>query len=71
MSCDGEFGSAQLREAKLLTFQRLDKVVDAANKGLTDFTRGFSDEDRMKLRLRVLDINKDELQFVAENYLMK
>lgn len=47
-----EFTEGQLREAKLLTFQKLDKVIDPSLKGLYAFSRGYTDEQRLKIRLR-------------------
>ena len=39
-------------------------------KGLVEFTRGYSDEHKMQLRLRALEVSKDDLVYVAEKYLM-
>ena len=40
---DGRFSEQQLTEAKLLAFQKLDKVLDPSVKGLIKFTRGYED----------------------------
>jgi len=40
-------------------------------KGLLAFSRGYHDEDRMKLRLRALDVTREDVVAVAEKYLMK
>ena len=39
-------------------------------KGLLQFTRGYSDEHKMQLRLRALEVSKDDLVYVAQKYLM-
>jgi uncharacterized protein YukJ len=35
------------------------------------FSRGYSDEHRMKLRLRALDLSREDVAAVAEKYIMK
>lgn len=60
-----------MREAKMLTFQRLDKVLEPSLKGLLAFSRGYTDEHRMKLRLRALDVTREDVVAVAEKYIMK
>ena len=55
----------------MLAFQKYDKVLEPSLKGLLNFTRGYSDEHRMKLRLRALDLTREDLSAVAEKYLMK
>ena len=67
---DGNFSQQQLNESKLLAFQKLDKVTDPSLKGLVQFTRGFSDEQRMNLRIRALEARKEDLVYVAEKYLL-
>lgn len=67
---DGKFGEQQMQESKLLAFQKLDKVLEPSLKGLIQFTRGYSDEDRLKLRLRALDCSASDLQEFARKYLM-
>jgi Zn-dependent M16 (insulinase) family peptidase len=48
----------------------LDKVVEPSLRGLVQFTRGYSDEQKMRLRLKTLQVTKEDLVFVAEKYLM-
>ena len=67
---DGKFGEQQVQESKLLAFQKLDKVLEPSLKGLVQFTRGYADEDRLKLRLGALDCSKSDLQDFAQKYLM-
>lgn len=40
-------------------------------KGLLNFGRGYTDEQRMKVRLRALDLDKSDIVNVAEKYIMK
>lgn len=68
---DKDFSEQQLQEAKMLTFQRLDKVLEPSLKGLQEFSRGYTDENRMKLRLRALDLTREDVVAVTEKYLIK
>jgi Zn-dependent M16 (insulinase) family peptidase len=45
-------------------------VLEPSLKGLITFSRGYTDEHRMKLRLRAMDVTKEDLVHVAEKYLM-
>jgi len=54
-----------------LTFQKLDKIQDPSIKGLYAFSRGYTDDQRLKLRLRALDVTREDLVSVAEKYLAK
>jgi presequence protease len=65
-----EFSEKQLEQAKLATFQRLDKILEPSLKGMLLFTRGYTDEQRASHRLRVLECSKDEVSKFAEETLM-
>ena len=39
-------------------------------KGLVQYTRGYTDENKMKLRLRALEVTKDDLVYIAQKYMM-
>lgn len=67
---EGKFSERELVESKLLAFQKLDKVVEPSLRGLVQFTRGYSDEQKMRLRLKALEVTKDDLVYVAEKYMM-
>ena len=54
----GNFTESQINESKLLAFQKLDGVKDPSSKGLALFTRGYTDEQKMCLRLRALSTTK-------------
>jgi len=55
----------------MLAFQKYDRVLEPSLKGLLQFSRGYSDEHRMKLRLRALDLTREDLAAVADKYLIK
>jgi hypothetical protein len=48
----------------------LDRVSDPSGKGLLGFTRGYEDEDRLKLRLRALEVTREDVIHVVEKYMM-
>jgi len=45
-------------------------VLEPSLKGLIGFSRGYSDEHRLQLRLRALECSKEDIQAFAEKYLM-
>lgn len=67
---DGNFGDREMQESKLLAFQKLDKVLEPSLKGLIQFTRGYSDEDRLKTRLRALDCSKEDIIDYVRKYMV-
>lgn len=67
---EGKFNLRDMQESKLLAFQKLDKVLEPSYKGLLGFTRGYTDEHRLLLRLRALDCSKADLQEFVEKYIM-
>lgn len=67
---DGQFGEQQIQESKLLAFQKLDKVLDPSYKGLIEFSRGYKDDQRLRVRLHALDCQKTDLQQFATKYMM-
>lgn len=48
----------------------MDKVVEPSLRGLVQFTRGYTDAQKMRLRLKALEVRKEDLIFVAEKYMM-
>ena len=65
--CDGEFTEKQLEQSKLVTFQKLDKVVEPSLKGMLRFTRGYTDDELMNHRRVALSCTKDDVQTIAES----
>jgi hypothetical protein len=45
----------QLKEAKLSTFSKYDKIIPAHRKGLNDFLYGITDEMKKSYRLALLN----------------
>lgn len=45
-------------------------MLDPSVKGLVQFTRGYEDERKLRLRLRALEVRKEDLVYVAEKYMM-
>lgn len=43
---------------------------DPSLKGLAQFTRGYTDEQKMNMRIRALEVTKDDLVYVAQKYMM-
>ena len=68
---DANFSEKDMTEAKLLTFQKLDRIQEPSLKGMLAFSRGYTDEHRMKLRLRALEVSKQDITRVAEKYMVK
>ena len=48
--CEKEFDEKQLDQAKLTTFQKLDKVIAPSLKGMLFFTRNYTDEQKNQIR---------------------
>ena len=69
-ACDGKFSESEIDQAKLLAFQKIDKVLEPSYKGLLGFVRGYSDEDRLNMRLRALDADKERLVDFARKYFL-
>ncbi|KAK7678409.1 hypothetical protein QCA50_018625 [Cerrena zonata] len=59
-----------LQEAKLAIFQSVDAPSHIASQGSSNFLEGITDEMRQERRERFLDVNQQDLQFVAEKYLV-
>lgn len=59
-----------LQEAKLAIFQSVDAPSPITYQGSSNFIEGITDEMRQERRERFLDVNKEDLQNVAEKYLL-
>ena len=53
-----------------MAFQKLDNVVEPSLRGLVQFTRNYTDEQKMRLRIKALEVGREQLVYVAEKYLM-
>jgi Zn-dependent M16 (insulinase) family peptidase len=65
----GDFTDEYIKEAKLSTFQELDKPVTPEKQGLDEFESNLSHQLRQEYRLRLLDVKKADLERVAKAYL--
>ncbi|ORX92907.1 hypothetical protein K493DRAFT_285259 [Basidiobolus meristosporus CBS 931.73] len=65
------FGEKELTEAKLAIFGRLDSPVGASEEGLTRFITGISAGMRQRRRKDLLAVTTEDIQRVAEQYLLR
>ncbi|RWS01687.1 Presequence protease: mitochondrial-like protein [Dinothrombium tinctorium] len=59
-----------LNEAKLTVFQEVDKPINPGDQGMRQFQYGISDEMYHQHRLRILDVNKQDIAEVVSHYLI-
>ena len=59
-----------LEEAKLSVFQGVDAPQAVSEEGMSRFLSGVSDEMRQERRERLLDVTKDQVQEVAQQYIV-
>lgn len=64
------FTEEDINEAKLSVFQSLDAPITPESKGNNRFLRKVSQEERHQYRLRLLDVNRQDLIRVAEKHLL-
>ncbi|CAF1045020.1 unnamed protein product [Adineta steineri] len=67
---NGKFNDKDVDEAKLGTFQKLDKPKSPGNQGMTQFLHGITDEMRQKNRDRIFACGKQDLIDVTQRYLV-
>lgn len=67
----GDFSDEYLKEAKLATFQELDKPETPESKGILEFERKLTHQLRQQFRERLLDATKDDLVRVSKQYLQE
>jgi len=48
----------------------MDKPQEPSLKGLINFTRGYTDEDRQRIRMNALNCDKEKIQEVVEKHVM-
>ncbi|CAF1026202.1 unnamed protein product [Adineta ricciae] len=68
---NGKFTDKDVDEAKLATFQQLDKPKSPGSQGMTQFLHGINDDMRQKNRDRIFACGKQHLINVTEKYLHK
>lgn len=67
---EAQWNSADLDEAKLTIFQRLDSPISRKSEGVSLFYSGVTDEMKQKRRQQLLDVSKGDVDKVAEKYLL-
>ncbi|TGO65550.1 hypothetical protein BCON_0002g00470 [Botryotinia convoluta] len=65
-----EWTKRDLEEAKLSVFQSLDAPQSVSQEGMTRFVSGVSEEMVQERRERLLDVTKEQVQTVAQKYLV-
>lgn len=65
-----EWSERDLEEAKLSVFQSVDAPQSVSQEGMTRFVSGVSEEMVQERRERLLDVTKEEVQTVAQKYLV-
>lgn len=67
---DKEWTDRDLEEAKLSVFQSVDAPQAVSEEGMSRFLSGVSDEMRQERRERLLDVTKDQVKEVAQQYIV-
>ncbi|APA09407.1 hypothetical protein sscle_05g041770 [Sclerotinia sclerotiorum 1980 UF-70] len=65
-----EWTERDLEEAKLSVFQSVDAPQSVSQEGMTRFVSGVSEEMVQERRERLLDVTKEQVQNVAQKYLV-
>jgi Zn-dependent M16 (insulinase) family peptidase len=68
---DGKFNEQDIRDAKIFTFSKVDRIINPADKGLLYFLRNVTDEEKNQFRNRLLVVTAEDIKQVAENYFIK
>lgn len=66
-----EWTDRDLEEAKLSVFQSVDAPQAVSEEGMSRFLSGVSDEMRQERRERLLDVTKDQVREVAQQYVVE
>jgi presequence protease len=67
---DKGWTARELEEGKLGVFQQIDAPTSVSSDGSKEFMYGITEEMDQKMRERLLDVTKDEIQEVAQQYLI-
>jgi presequence protease len=65
-----EWTSRELEEGKLGVFQQIDAPTSVQSDGSQDFMYGITEDMDQKMRERLLDVTKEDIQEVAQKYLI-
>nr|XP_027202513.1 presequence protease, mitochondrial-like [Dermatophagoides pteronyssinus] len=64
------FDDNEIDEAKLQIFQSIDQPIPPGEQGIEQFLTGITDQLRQEYRYRLLDVTRQDIQEVAEKYLI-
>lgn len=67
---DKEWSPRELEEGKLSVFQQIDAPTSVSSDGSKEFMYGITEEMDQKMREELLDVTKDDVQTVAQKYLV-
>lgn len=68
---DKSWTSRELEESKLGLFQQIDAPTSVSSDASKEFTFGITQEMEQQMRDRLLDVSKDDIQRVAQQYLVE
>jgi Zn-dependent M16 (insulinase) family peptidase len=69
-AAEKQWTDRDLEEAKLSVFQGVDAPEAVSSEGMTRFLSGVSDEMLQERRERLLDVSKDQVREVAQQYIV-
>ncbi|KAI0166745.1 Metalloenzyme, LuxS/M16 peptidase-like protein [Hypoxylon sp. FL1284] len=67
---DKKWSDQDLEEAKISVFQNVDAPRSVNAEGMLRFTAGITDEMQQKRREQLLDVSKDQVREVAQEYIV-
>jgi Zn-dependent M16 (insulinase) family peptidase len=67
---DKAWSSRELEEGKLSVFQQIDAPTSVSSDGAKEFMLGITEEMDQKMREDLLDVTKEDVQSVAQRYLV-
>ena len=67
---DKEWSPRELEEGKLSVFQQIDAPTSVSSDGSKEFMLGINEEMDQKMREDLLDVTKEDIQAVAQKYLV-
>jgi Zn-dependent M16 (insulinase) family peptidase len=68
---DKSWTSRELEESKLSIFQGIDAPTSISGEASKEFMYGITEEMDQNMRERLLDVTKDDVQRVAQKYLVE
>lgn len=68
---DQDWNGRQVEEGKLSVFQQIDAPISVQSDGSKEFMYGITDDMDQEMRERLLDVTKEDIQEVAQKYLVE